>query len=163
MCCWTSSTNRLSVSFLWQAAANELHWYLKLSLFLKCKPIIINKSYSWEKKNHRNTYSDEEQSNNMLKISEVVMSAIYETLNLACSLLFKKGKALCQRFPVIQTNVPFSEKHILLHNDKGQVNALISHWNGFTATVRARWKGNLPNAIKISKLLRVSLQLSGDK
>lgn len=106
---------------------------------------------------HRNTYFDEKQSNNILKISKVVMSAVYKTFNLACSVLFKKGKALCQQFPAIQTNMPSSEKHILLHNDKGQVNALISHWNGFTATVRVHWKGNLPNAIKISKLFRVSL------
>lgn len=26
-----------------------------------------------------------------------------------------------------------SEEHILLHDDKGQVRALISHWNSFTA------------------------------
>lgn len=30
-------------------------------------------------------------------------------------------------------HVPSSEEHILLHDDKGQVWALISPWNGFTA------------------------------
>ena len=121
---------------------------LQLSLCLKWKSIIINKSYISEKMSHGNRYSDEEQSNNILKISMVVSSAVYEKLNLACSVLFRKGKALFQWFPAIQTNVPFSEKYILLHN-KGQRNALISHWNCFTATVGAHWKWNLPIAIKI--------------
>lgn len=63
---------------------------------------------------------------------------MHETLSLACSELFRKGKALCQCFPVIQTNVTSSEKHILLHNDKGQVNAIIGHWNGFPAIVSSQ-------------------------
>lgn len=105
-------------------------WKLKPSLCLKHKLIVINKSCIWEKMSRRNA-----MANNILKISGVVMSTVYETLTLACSGLFRKGKALCQWFPDIQTNVTSSEKHILLHNGMGQVNALIGHWNGFAATV----------------------------
>lgn len=75
-------------------------------------------------------------TNNILKISRVVTSTVYEILKLACSVLSRKGKNLFVRdFTDIQTNVASSEKHILLHNDKGQVNALIGHWNGFAAIV----------------------------
>lgn len=39
----------------------------------------------------------------------------------------QKGKTLC----LVISSHP--GKHILLHNDKGQANALIRHWNGFAA------------------------------
>lgn len=62
---------------------------LMLSLCLKWKPIIIKKSYISEKMSHTNTYSDEDQSNNILKN----LQGGYECCIWKTEFgLFKKGK-----------------------------------------------------------------------
>lgn len=69
-------------------------WKLKLSLCFKGKLLVINKSCIWEKMSHRNA-----MTNNILKISGVVTSTVCEILNLACSVLSRKGKALLSVIP----------------------------------------------------------------
>lgn len=69
----------------------------------------------------------------------------------------QKGKAPCCGFPVIQTPVS-SQKHFLLRSDNGASKCINEPLERLHCHSGAHWKGNLANVIKISELLRLSLQ-----